>query len=191
VSGEDNIEINQKYIKAWHGTLKGRVLIFSNVLLRLQEASGALAGRFICFEMTQTFWGREDLDLTNKLLAERPGIFNLALDGYDRLRRRGSLFQPTSGAEMADRLERLASEVKAFIDECCIIAPDKSIKVEKLFASWQLYCTRHNIPPGSWGTNNFSEQVRSIVPGLKTSRPRKGNSRGRATLLHGIGLVND
>src|SRR5262249_12875706 len=42
VSGEDSVEINRKYIRAWQGTLRGRVLIFSNILLRFQEDSGAL-----------------------------------------------------------------------------------------------------------------------------------------------------
>ncbi len=63
-----------------------------------------MAGRFLIFRMEQSFYGREDEELTDKLLAERPGILNLAMDALDRVRRRGKLLQSTSGVEMADVL---------------------------------------------------------------------------------------
>src|SRR5262249_42928355 len=80
ITGEDEIHINRKNKKYWNGKLATKVVIFSNELLRFQDESGALAGRFLTFRMQQSFYGREDENLTDKLLAERPGILNLALD---------------------------------------------------------------------------------------------------------------
>ena len=45
-----------------------------------------------------------------------PGIFNLSLDGWDRVRLRG-LRQPKSGPEMAVDFQELGSDVKTFITE--------------------------------------------------------------------------
>jgi putative DNA primase/helicase len=86
ITGQDDIPINRKHSKYYEGPLTARCIIFSNELLKFPDASGALPGRFITFRMTQSFFGREDVNLTEKLLAERPGIFNLALNAFDQLR---------------------------------------------------------------------------------------------------------
>jgi hypothetical protein len=63
--------------------------------------------------MQESFYGREDEDLTAKLLAERPGILNLAIEALDALRARGKLIQPETGIEMSERLGDLTSDVIA------------------------------------------------------------------------------
>ena len=89
ISGEDDIEINRKNAKYWAGKLNTRVIIFANELLRFQSTSGALAERFITFQMQQQFLGaRQDPNLTPKLKVELPGILNLSLDALDRVRKR-------------------------------------------------------------------------------------------------------
>jgi phage/plasmid-associated DNA primase len=74
VTGEDAFEIERKYIGAWIGKLSTRVVMFSNELIKFQDDSGALPSRFITWRMRQSFKDREDLTLTDKLLAERPGM---------------------------------------------------------------------------------------------------------------------
>jgi phage/plasmid-associated DNA primase len=69
--------------------------------------------------MHQSFFGRDDEELTDKLLAKRPGIFNLAIEALDELRTRGKLIQSEAGEEMSERLGELTSDVKVFIEECC------------------------------------------------------------------------
>jgi putative DNA primase/helicase len=74
ITGEDAITIDRKYREAWTGKMGVRFLILTNELPRLADASGALASRFIVLVLTESFYGREDSGLTNKLLAELPGI---------------------------------------------------------------------------------------------------------------------
>jgi hypothetical protein len=73
ISGEDAIDIDRKNKDAWHGTLPTRFLILTNELPRLADASGALVSRFIVLCLTESFYGKEDRGLTNKLLACRSG----------------------------------------------------------------------------------------------------------------------
>jgi putative DNA primase/helicase len=89
ITGEDALTIDRKYAPAWTGQLCSRFLILSNELPRLADVSGALAGRFILLLLTETFYGREDLGLTGKLLTELPGILNWAVAGWRRLRNVG------------------------------------------------------------------------------------------------------
>lgn len=89
ISGEDAITVDRKFQAAWTGRFGIRFLIMSNELPRLSDASGALASRFLVLTMTNSFYGKEDLELANRLLAELPGILNWARGGYLRLRERG------------------------------------------------------------------------------------------------------
>jgi putative DNA primase/helicase len=186
ITGEDEMHINRKNTKYWNGNLATKVVTFSNELLRFQDESGALASRFLTFRMQQSFYGREDEDLTDKLLAERPGILNLAIEALDELRARGKLIQSDAGKEMSERLGELTSDVKVFIEECCDVGPKFEVPISKIFQRWQYWCSQHNIRHG-WGDSQFSEKLRSVVPALNSGRPRKNNPK-RHTVLYGIGL---
>ena len=85
ITGEDALTIDRKYASAWTGQVGSRFLILSNELPRLADVSGALAGRFILLSLTESFYGREDPGLTDKLLSELPGILNWAIAGWARL----------------------------------------------------------------------------------------------------------
>jgi putative DNA primase/helicase len=115
ISGEDAITIDRKKREAWTGTLPTRIVIATNELPRLSDASGALASRMIILNTPESFYGRENHDLTDNLMEELPGIFNWALDDLDRLRRTGKLSVPESGLALRAEMERLASPVKAFV----------------------------------------------------------------------------
>jgi hypothetical protein len=80
ISGEDAITIDRKNREAWTGTLPTRIVIATNELPRLGDASGALASRMIILNTPESFYGRENHDLTDNLMEELPGIFNWALD---------------------------------------------------------------------------------------------------------------
>jgi P4 family phage/plasmid primase-like protien len=187
ITGEDVLDINRKYVGYWSGALTTRIVVFSNELLRFLDDSGALASRFITNRMIQTFWGREDPDLTRKLLAERSGILNMALDALDHLRSRGRLIQPSSGLEMSENLAQLTSDVLAFVEECCVIDCNAKVTVDKLFTRWEMWCASRRVRHG-WGKNQFSEKIRAACPTITSSRPRKDNP-GRLTTFIGIGIV--
>jgi putative DNA primase/helicase len=130
ISGEDRLTIDRKYREPWTGRLPVRFLILSNELPRLADASGALASRFILLTMRQSFYGKEDLDLCDRLLRELPGILNWSLAGLDRLNGRKHFVPPKSSAEALQELEDLTSPIGAFIREHCVVAPDKTADVE-------------------------------------------------------------
>jgi putative DNA primase/helicase len=186
ITGEDEMHINRKNTKYWEGKLTSRVVVFSNELLRLPDESGALPGRFLTFRMQQSFYGREDPNLTDKLLAERPGILNLALDALERLRSRGRLIQCASGAEMSESLGELSSDLSVFVEAMCVVGPEHQVLCGKLFEAFQSFCAQRNVRH-AWGEPQFSEKLRSVVPTITTSRPRKDNPK-RLTMLIGIGL---
>ena len=135
VSGEDSLTIDRKYRDPWTGRLPTRFLIMTNELPRLSDASGALASRFILLVLTKSFYGAENPQLTDELLAEAPSILNWALAGLDRLNQRGYFVSPPSGAEVIRQLEDLSSPISAFIRDRCIVARDVHVEVDALWTA--------------------------------------------------------
>jgi len=88
----------------WHDVLPTRCIFFANQLLVLPDQKRRTRQPFLHLPKTQSFLGREDVNLTDKLLAERAGIFNLCLDAFDRLRTRGRFLQPASGFDIFEIL---------------------------------------------------------------------------------------
>jgi putative DNA primase/helicase len=178
ITGEDALTIDRKYAPAWTGQLRCRFLILSNELPRLADVSGALAGRFILLLLRESFYGREDQDLTSKLLNELPGILNWAIAGWAGLASFGRFRQPTSATEAVEQLEDLSSPISAFVRERCEIGAAYSVSVIGIFNAWTEWCMAQGREHAGTA-QSFGRDLRAAVPGLKTARPREGGGRVR------------
>ena len=133
ISGEDAQTIDRKYLSSVTTKLNTRFTIISNEMPRLSDPSGALVSRMILLPLTRSWYGREDTHLSERLLAERPGILLWAIEGLRRLRERGHFVQPASGREMIGELEDLSSPIGAFIRDLCVVGVEREILVRDLF----------------------------------------------------------
>jgi len=192
ISGEDAITIDRKYKDGWTGQLATRFLILSNELPRLNDASGALASRFIVLVLTESFYGREDPGLTRKLITELPGILNWSIAGWRRLRDRGHFLQPQSAAEVVEELCDLGSPIGTFVKERCVIGAGRNVDLDVLFLEWQIWSASQG-REWSGDKQRFGRDLRAAVPGirLKKVRVREDDllSQGRKGVYEGIGLM--
>ncbi|MBI5863764.1 MAG: hypothetical protein HZB38_04505 [Planctomycetes bacterium] len=186
ISGEDTITVDRKHLSPWTGRLPTRFLIMTNELPRLTDVSGALASRFILLCLTKSWYGRENHELTDRLLGELPGILNWSIAGWRRLNERGYFAQPESSLEALQDLEDLSSPIRAFVRERCEVGPGRRVEVESLYAAWQDYC-------GSTGRERtgtiqtFGRDLKAAYPTLRVVRLRDGDARVRC--YEGIGLL--
>lgn len=178
ISGEDKQTIDRKFLPAWNGKLSTRFVIMTNELPRIADASGALASRFIVLTMTKSFYGMEDRGLTARLLDELPGILNWALAGWRRLKERGYFKQPDSSADAIADLEALSSPISAFLRDCCEVNPLSAVGVDDIYNAWVRWCKDQG-RDHSGNKQTFGRDLRSAVPGLKTSQTRVDGSRER------------
>jgi putative DNA primase/helicase len=188
VSGEDSVTIDRKHLPPVTLKLPCRFLVLSNELPRLGDASGALASRFLLLHTPRSWYGREDIELTDKLVGELPGILLWAIEGWRRLRERKRFEQCESGRELLSELEDLASPVGAFVRDCCVVEPGLQETVARLFMGWEDWCADRNRRPGNEQT--FGRDLLAAVPTLRRTRPRagEGSERTRERSYDGIAL---
>jgi putative DNA primase/helicase len=178
ISGEDAQTIDRKNLSPITTTLTVRFVILTNELPRLNDPSGALAGRMILLRQGLSWYGKEDTELTGRLLAELPGILLWALEGWKRLRARGRFIQPTSGRNMIEQLEDLSSPVGAFIRDRCEVGAGFEVPMSDLFGAWKSWCES----TGRKDAGNeqvFGRDLRAAVPGLDDRQPRVCGHRVR------------
>lgn len=170
ISGEDSITVDRKFQAAWTGRLGVRFVIMSNELPRLSDASGALASRFLVLTMTNSFYGREDRGLANRLIEELPGILNWAREGYLRLKKRGYFVPPESAQEAVEELEALGSPIAAFVKAHCVVAPGQRVSASEIFDAWRDWCEANGRREAGTA-QSFGRDLRAAVSGLRVSQP--------------------
>jgi len=185
ISGEDAITVDRKYKEHWTGKLPTRFVILTNEVPRFTDSSGALASRFNMLTTSQSFYGRENPQLTDQLLAVRSGIFNWALRGLDRLTERGYFVQPASSEAALRQLEDLSSPVGAFLRDRCVIGPEHEADKDDLYTAWKEWCASEGRDRSSTKAVFFRD-LKAAAPAIKDVRPR--DNGGRAHVYRGIGL---
>ena len=151
IVGGDTVTVNRKNKEAWSGYLPTRIVIYSNEALQLTENSNALTGRMIVLKMSNSFYGKEDVGLSDKLAKELPGIFNWAIAGQQRrLARDGARFiQPETGKELLELMEELGNPIGAFVTDAMEYDLEAYADKDDVFFCWKRWAMAKNIPPGS------------------------------------------
>lgn len=188
ISGQDALSIDRKHLTAWEGQLPTRFVLISNELPKLNDASGALAGRLILLRLSQSFFGKEDQKLFDRLVPELPGILLWAIEGWRRLRDRGHFLQPDSGRELIEQMEDLSSPVSAFIRDQCEVKPGLEVETKLLYEAWKKWCESMGRKEGD--SQNFGRNLHASLPFLKTKGTRRGAGQDQVQIriYAGIGL---
>lgn len=187
ITGEDLQTIDRKHQSPITCRLPTRFVILSNELPRLTDASGAIVSRMILLETRRSFLGNEDLDLTDKLLAELPGILIWAIAGWQRLRQQGRFTQPDGGLESLAEINDLASPVAAFVRDCCRVAHGEVAEKESLFKAWEAWCKRNGREKYIGSMASFG---RDLMAAETLIRPRRLGIRGeRVQAYESISLL--
>ena len=178
ISGEDALTVDRKCMEPITTKLPTRIMMLTNELPRLSDASSALASRIILLRLSESFYGREDHGLTEKLLAELSGIMLWSVEGWRRLQQRGYFVQPDSALELLHELYDLSSPISAFIRDRCYVGPAYRVTVDDLFAAWKSWCEANGRKEA--GTiQTFGRDLLAALPRIRKVRPRVADDRYR------------
>jgi putative DNA primase/helicase len=188
ISGEDRLTVNRKFKEQWCGTLSARIHILSNELPKLNDASAAIIGRIVLLLLSNSWLGKEDLDLEPDLHRQLPGILNWALDGLQRLTvANANRFTqlPTSDDAILS-LRDLASPVAAFVREKCKVGPKETILVDTLYAAYKIWADNNGHPKSP--KHVFGRDLRAAAPSI--DRAQLGSTNCRTPAYTGIRLCD-
>lgn len=175
ISGEDTLTVDRKFLGSMTMKLPTRFMFLTNELPRLNDASGALAGRFLILRLTHSFYGKEDVGLTAALMNELPGILGWSIGGYQSLRDRGHFVQPVTAEDAVRDLEDLSSPVGAFVRQRCVVGPEHRVWMSELYDAWQDWC--QDAGRGKASTIQvFGRDLAAAVPSIK---PHVGTNNAR------------
>lgn len=191
ISGEDLLTIDRKNREPIHVQLPTRLMLVSNELPSLTDASGALASRMILLRLTQSWYGQEDTELTHKLLEELPSIAIWAIFGLERLRERGRFVQPDTSLELIEELEEISSPIMAFVKERCDRGPDYDVVRADLYDAYVQWAEARG-RTFKLEQGEFGKQLFAACPEVRPHRPRRQDAiRRRPTTYGGIKLKTE
>lgn len=128
-----------------------------------------------------------DLDLEEKLLAEKDVIFSLALDSLKRLIMDKYDFKMAPIAQEHIKHRRyLIHSAESFLDEKCKLSDNGKVSKVVLYAAYTAFCKANALKPE--GRNRFYDKVRNYDSSITDGRvpDSTGNS---VQGFHGISLI--
>lgn len=188
ISGQDRINIDRKHRDAWIGQLPAQIMMLTNELPSLPDAAAAIIGRLLVLRMTRSFLNDEDPNLLDNLMPELPGIFNWALDGLDRLTKRGRFLPPESSTEAIELLRSSASPISRFLEDCGKMDADATVTVEDLWQAWRVWCSGNG--RDHVGTKEtFGRMLFAAAPGIRRTRLREYTGGPQIPTYRGVRLT--
>jgi putative DNA primase/helicase len=188
ITGEDSLGINRKHQGFLNVRLKTRLVITANEPLDFKDPSGAIASRFCILQFNVSHAKKPNRNLESELLAELPGIFCWAIEGWRRLRDQVEFTVPESSRDARDDLEDASDPIIPFVKNCCLIGPNESVSVSDIYETYVKYCEsigERNVP----NKITFGRKLKAANPVMKSVSKWYN---GRSTKAYeGISVIPD
>jgi putative DNA primase/helicase len=170
ITGEDVIPVNRKRRDRWNGRLPTRLMLFSNELQKLSDASAAIVSRFLVLRMTKSWLGQEDVGLPDRLLGELPGILNWALEGLRWLTANGKFTTDPEAADIVAQMTALASPMQTYVEENCVVGEGKGFETYTV-ALYHDHCDwRRANGHKTIASSTFGASLRAAFPHIRSKK---------------------
>jgi putative DNA primase/helicase len=178
LSGGDKQTVRRLYKPDWTGHIPLKIQMVSNELPNLTDASGALLGRLLMLQTTQSHLGREDRFLESKIRRELPGILNWALDGLQRLTTQGRFTEPAESRAILAGFRAVSAPITAFIEDRCTLDPQATVARDALYAAYLEWATDEGLTR-PYGKAKFGQQLRAACAEIDDYRAKNYGARTR------------
>ena len=186
VSGE-RMHFDRKGLSPIEAKPTARAVFATNALPKFADRSRGIWRRLIVMPCRVVIaLDQEDRLLSDKLMAELPGIFNWAVEGLRRLLDQ-ELFTDAALCRQALNEHQLDSNpARTFLLEQVIRAPGAFVTTEALYEFYGTWCTARGFEP--LDDRQFGKEVRRVYDGVERERQKGGRNQKRAYIYPGIAL---
>lgn len=144
ITGQDTMNVDRKYMTAIDLEFRCRLMLTCNKLPAFSETSTAMIDRGIFFYLEESHSGKEDMQLTDKLIAELPGIINWAILGLQKLRADGGrLTNPKCVHERIDAFRLMSGPFEMFMRDHLVKSSETLTPIQELYARYQSWMSKH------------------------------------------------
>ncbi len=179
ITGGDTLEGRHLYREPFTFKPAFKPWMYGNHKPEIRGTDDALWSRVKLVEFEVSFADRVDPTLPETLRTELSGILNWTIKGCLDWQREG--LNPPEKVKAATQQYRLEQDrVAQFINECCVVLPEASIKATELFAAYCRWCAE----------NGHEALTQNKFGAYLTAHdfPSDGNATGRGAIRRGIGL---
>lgn len=203
ISGNGLVRVEPKFGEAMKARLQCQFWAMMNDEPdKLQDNSGALAGRNVIWPFTRSFLGKDDYRVKAGVKGEGAGIGAWALAHAAELfaMERPEIGMTELAQEQAEELRTTSSHMDGFARDCLECEPqglagvgmllrfhpEREVELRVLYNAYLHWCRRHDRRP--YGHNKLIGKIRPLVDGgLRTPRPKTDDGK-RPTTVVGIEL---
>lgn len=152
-----------------------RLLFSANELPKTRDKSKGWLRRIEIINFPNEFEGKDkDPKLKEKLLKEKAGIFNWALEGLQRLKKQGDFTTSKSMQRAKDDYSQANDTIRAYISDKIEITedPDDFVATSELYRDYKSYCLENNLTAQS--RKVFSRRLKQEIDTDKTRKMVEG-----------------
>lgn len=192
------ISVKRLYAQPYEYENRTKLVMLCNEAPYTTDLTHGFYRRLLMIPFDQTFShekGNRDSDLLEKLLAELPGIFNFAMEGYRRLQKNNKFTEGKESLAMLHKYRLDTDSIAAWMADNLEFDkdPDVFINRQELYDDYAKYCDMNGLKPVS--SVKVYEGLRKFVSRhgciAKEEKKRKDNMRIQAiNHIRHIGLSN-
>jgi len=194
ITGGDPVGVNRKHKDELpYVNLQCRFTIAVNTIPQLPDQARALEPRLNIIALRESYVGREDRELKEKIVSELPGAMNRALEGLARLMKNMRFTEPKDSIQMAEEFRMITTPLATFLEECCIMG-DHTCSKHELYDCWKVWCEYNGMRPGT--VTQLQQRLLSYSISIRSDKAEfKGASlpiyKGLCLSKHGLKLIGE
>jgi putative DNA primase/helicase len=181
ITAGDPVDVNRKHKGSLMTNLDARVMMLSNEMPQLYDSSNAINTRFLILQLSNSFLGKEDVMLLDKLERELPGIAKWCVDGYKRLKKRGKFAEPESSNEAREEWYQENNPLAQFVEDRCTFGENERIEMTALYEAHKAWSEARGMP--LMASHSMSRRLSAMLG----SRVRKGKT-GATRYMYGMSV---
>jgi putative DNA primase/helicase len=167
----DALTADRKYGKPFTFRPYARLMFSANEAPGASDQSDAYYIRWLVLPMCRQVEDfRQDPGLLRRLTSkeELSGLLRLAVEGLQRVMRRGRFVEPTSMREAAHRYRTTTDTVLGFAEERLTLDPQSKVRSSEVYESYQDWCRGNGRMP--LGSSKFHGRLEELYQGRNVER---------------------
>jgi putative DNA primase/helicase len=187
ISAGEEVLVEEKYKTPYSFRPQGKIVGTSNVFLKTPDGSMGLFRRLVQVPfMRPRPVESQRRNYHETFIAELPGIFVWAIEGYKRLLGRGYFAQSAAGAELSAAMSLHVNSVKTFLACCFEEREGGSTTADLIFADYREWCEFEAVNPYFKENIGLMREIYKHHPEWKKQQKFRRTDQGTIRTIAGV-----